>query len=112
MKSFYEAIYEWVAENFGESEANDPSWDIKALADHLSDTDIKSTELNANTKWLVYDELRDWNLKQDIEDVAEHKGIKLSEDDIEAIKRKYYKLDDETWEQLSMIIDDMKQERE
>ena len=111
MKTFYEAIYEWVAENFGESEANDPSWDIKALADHLGNTDIKSTELNANTKWVVYDELRDWNLEQDIEDVAKHHRIELSKDDIETIKRRYYKLDDETWEQLNMLIGDLKQER-
>lgn len=29
------AIYDFVVENFGESEANDPSWDIGALANHL-----------------------------------------------------------------------------
>lgn len=30
------AIYDWVEENFGESEAKDPSWDIHALAEHLN----------------------------------------------------------------------------
>lgn len=54
MKTFYEAIYEWVAENFGQSEADDPSWNIEALADHLSKSDINPDELNANT--LTYDE--------------------------------------------------------
>lgn len=29
------AIYDWVAENFGESEANDPSWDIGALVNNI-----------------------------------------------------------------------------
>lgn len=29
------AIYDYVVENFGESEANDPSWDIGSLASHL-----------------------------------------------------------------------------
>lgn len=29
------AITEWVTENFGESEADDPSWNIMLLADHL-----------------------------------------------------------------------------
>ena len=29
------AIYDYVFNNFGESEANDPSWDIGALANHL-----------------------------------------------------------------------------
>ena len=50
MKTFHEAIYEWVAENYGQSEADDPSWNIEALADHLSKTDIKPDELNAYTK--------------------------------------------------------------
>ncbi len=29
-------IYEWVKQNFGESEADDPSWSIEALADELA----------------------------------------------------------------------------
>lgn len=107
MKTFYEAIYEWVADNFGQSEADDPSWNIEALADHLSKTDIKPDELNANTKWLVYDELREWSLEQDIEQVAEQRGLTLSKVDIETIKHRYYKLDDETWEQLSIIMDEL-----
>lgn len=36
MKTFYDIIYQWVADNFGQSEADNPSWSIKALADHLS----------------------------------------------------------------------------
>lgn len=107
MKTFYEAIYEWVAENFGQSEADDPSWSIEALADHLSKTDIKPDELNANTKWLAYDELRAWSLEQDIEQVAESRGLTLTKTQIETIKHRYYKLDDETWEQLSMIMDEL-----
>lgn len=108
MKTFYEAIYEWVAENFGQNEADDPSWSIEALADHLSKTDIKPDELNASTKWLVYDKLREWNLEQDIEQVAESKGLTLTKEQVASVKHRYYKLDDETWEQLSIIMDDMK----
>lgn len=29
-------IYNWVKQNFGESEAEDPSWSIEALADELA----------------------------------------------------------------------------
>ena len=29
-------IYNWVAKNFGESEADDPSWSIEALAEELA----------------------------------------------------------------------------
>lgn len=107
MKTFYEAIYEWVKDNFGQSEADDPSWSIEALADHLSKTDIKPDELNAYTKSNVYDELREHFLEEDIEGVAKQRGLTLSKVDIETIKHRYYKLDDEIWEQLSIIMDDM-----
>ena len=30
-----EIIYNWVADNYGESEANDPSWNIDLLAEHI-----------------------------------------------------------------------------
>lgn len=30
-------IYDWVADNFGESEANDPSWSIGQLALHIEE---------------------------------------------------------------------------
>lgn len=107
MKDFKTIIYEWVKENFGESEADNPSWSIEALADHLSKTDIKPDELNANTQWLVYDKLKEHFLEEDIEGIAEQRGLTLSKVDIETIKYRYYKLDDETWEQLSIIMDDM-----
>lgn len=32
-----EIIYDWVKTNFGESEADDPSWSIEALAKHLDE---------------------------------------------------------------------------
>lgn len=103
----YDIIYKWVADNFGESEAEDPSWNIEALADHISKSDIDPDELNAYTKWRAFDELREWSLEQDIKQVAESKGITLSKPEIETIKHRYYKLDDETWEQISIIMDDM-----
>lgn len=34
-KEFEKIIYEWVKTNYGKSEADDPSWNIKALADEL-----------------------------------------------------------------------------
>lgn len=107
MKTFYEAIYGWVKDNFGESEADDPSWSIEALADHLSKTDIKPDELNANTKWLAYGELREHFLEEDIKSVAEQRGLTLSKVDIDTIKHRYYKLDDETYEQISMLMDEL-----
>ena len=35
-KQFEKIIYNWVKKNFGESEAEDPSWDIEALAEELA----------------------------------------------------------------------------
>ena len=82
MKTFYEAIYESVAENFGQSEADDPSWDIKALADHLNNTDIKPDELNAYTKGNVYSTLDQSYVEADVEEYAQDKGIKLTDQQI------------------------------
>ena len=33
-------IYSFVVRNFGESEANDPSWDISALADEINNIQV------------------------------------------------------------------------
>ena len=33
-------IYNWVKRNFGESEANDPSWDISSLADEINNIQV------------------------------------------------------------------------
>lgn len=107
MKTFYQAIYEWVKQNFGESEADEPSWSIEALADYLNKTDIKPDELSANTQWLAYDKLKEHFLEEDIKSVAEQRGLTLSKVDIETIKHRYYKLDDETWEQIAMLMDDL-----
>lgn len=109
--TFYDIIYKWVAENFGQSEADDPSWNIEALADHLSKTDIKPDELNANTQWLVYDKLKEHFLEDDIEQLAKDKGLTFTKDEVARIKHQYYKMDDETWAQLSAIMDNIVMER-
>ena len=82
MKTFYEAIYEWVADNFGQSEADDPSWSIEALADHLSKSDIKPVELNAYTNSAVYSTLEQSYVEEDVADYAERMGYKLTEQQI------------------------------
>lgn len=82
MKTFYEAIYEWVADSFGTQEAEDPSWNIEALADHLSKTDIKPDELNAYTKSNVYSMLDQHYVEEDVADYAESMGVELTEQQI------------------------------
>ena len=78
MKTFYEAIYEWVGKTYGTQEADDPSWSIKALADHLNNTDIKPDELNAYTKSNVYSTLDQHYVEENVEEYANGRGIKLT----------------------------------
>ena len=85
MKTFYEAIYEWVADNFGQSEADNPSWNIEALANHLSKTDIKPDELNAYTKNNVYSILEQQRIEEDVEGYAEGLDIELTEQQVKNI---------------------------
>lgn len=88
MKTFYEAIHEWVADNFGTQEAEDPSWNIEALADHLSKTDIKPDELNAYTKRVVYSTLDQSYTEEDVEQYANDRGIKLTDQQIRNVADK------------------------
>lgn len=76
--TFYDIIYKWVADNFGQSEADDPSWNIKALAKHLSEADINPDELNAMTKSLAYQKLEQTYLEEDVENYANDHDIKLT----------------------------------
>lgn len=65
--TFEEIITKWVADNFGTQEADDPSWNIKALADHLRHSDIDPGELNAYTKSTVYADLDQHYIEEDVE---------------------------------------------
>lgn len=63
-------IYQWVKRNFGESEADDPSWNIKALADYikeeegyfvpqletLTDKGANTLQILRNATWLDNDD--------------------------------------------------------
>ena len=53
-----------------------------ALAEHLSKTDIKPDELNANTQWLVYSTLDQHYVEEDVERYANDHGYKLTEQQI------------------------------
>lgn len=79
-QEFEKIIYEWVKTNFGESEADDPSWNIKALADEL---DKHFHEL--------YEKQEKEYIAEDVEYVAtELMGKELSDRQIKAVAGKYY----------------------
>ena len=61
-------IYNWVAKNFGESEAEDPSWSIEALAE----------ELNKHQHELYWAQELEY-LKEDVENFIDGTEYKLSE---------------------------------
>ncbi len=72
-------IYEWVKENFGESEADDPSWNIEALADELSKADFIH-----DIYWSIELEY----LKEDVEYYASEYNCKLTERQMYAVADK------------------------
>ena len=77
-KELHKFLYEWVKKNFGESEAEEPSWSIEALAHDLA---IEFMELDERSKII--------NITDDILEVAEDNGIDLKKRDAESIARKY-----------------------
>ena len=65
LQDFYEkTIYEWVKNNFGESEADDPSWNISMLAEELAS---KYTE----TMGIIVDIQKDYTMTLDPADFGE-----------------------------------------
>lgn len=77
-EEFKKFLYEWVKKNFGESEADDPSWSIEALAHDLRDEYIKIKE-REETEWV----------KEDVEYVANDHDIKLTDKQAYAVAQEY-----------------------
>lgn len=75
-KLIYDAIYKWVAKNFGESEAEDPSWSIEALAHDLT---------NAQLIFDIYKIIEYEYLRDDCDMVAEGMEIKLTDEERDAV---------------------------
>ena len=71
-------LYEWVKKNFGQSEADDPSWSIEALAHDLREEYIKIKE-REETEWV----------KEDVEYVAKNHDIKLTDKQAYAVAQEY-----------------------
>lgn len=60
-------IYKWVAENYGQAEADDPSWNIEGLAEAVYELRHK----------IYYDEERQYQ-EEDCDMVAENMGVELT----------------------------------
>lgn len=93
-------IYEWVKNNFGESEADDPSWDINALAEEL-------TKQRHEIHTLVDDDF----LMQDARSEAEEMGLTLNDAEARGvieIYKDHEEIDHWLWQN---IIKDVKERK-
>lgn len=77
-QEFKKFLYEWVKKNFGESEADDPSWSIGALAHDLADE-----------YWKIQEKVERENIKEDIKYVAGNNDIELTEQELADIADDY-----------------------
>lgn len=83
-KTIYKTIYEWVAKNFGESEAEDPSWSIKALAHDLAKSQLPQT---------IYRQIEHMYLTEDCKEIAEENDIELTDEQIEWVVEEFKNTD-------------------
>ena len=77
-KELRKFLYEWVKKNFGQSEADDPSWSIEALSKDLT-----------KKYWDIHHKRVLDNIKDDVMMTAEENGISLSEKDAYTIAFDY-----------------------
>ena len=77
-EEFKKFLYEWVKKNFGQSEADDPSWSIEALAHDLKYEYISLKE-REDLEWV----------KEDVEYVANDHDIKLTDKQAYAVAQNY-----------------------
>ena len=77
-EEFKKFLHKWVKKNFGQSEADDPSQSIEALAHDLRDEYIKIKE-REDLEWV----------KEDVEYVANDHDIKLTDKQAYAVAQEY-----------------------
>lgn len=77
-QEFNKFLYEWVKKNFGQSEADDPSWNIEALAHDLTDE-----------YWKIQERAERENIEEDIKYVAGNNDIELTEQELADIADDY-----------------------
>lgn len=96
-KQFYnDIIYKWVKENFGESEADNPSWSIEALAEEL---DKHAYEL--------FHKIEKENVEEDVVWVAkEYLDTELTDEELEIVTENY--MNSDGYGSLSDKVEDIK----
>ena len=77
-EEYQKDIYNWVAKNFGKSEADDPSWSIEALAEEMQKTFLR-----------IHEEIIRTGIADAIQGIADDNGIELTDEDLDLAVDEY-----------------------
>lgn len=77
-EEYQKDIYNWVAKNFGESEAEDPSWSIEALAEEMQKTFLR-----------LHEEIIRTDIADAVQGVADDNGIELTDKELDLVVDEY-----------------------
>lgn len=77
-EEYQKDIYNWVAKNFGESEAEDPSWNIEALAEEMQKTFLR-----------IHEEIIRMGIAEAIQGVADDNDIELTGEELDFVVDEY-----------------------
>ena len=77
-EEYQKDIYNWVASNYGKSEADDPSWSIDALAEEMQKTFLR-----------IHEEIIRTGIADAIKGVADDNGIELTDEELDLAVDEY-----------------------
>lgn len=77
-KEYRKAIRKWVKKCYGQSEANNPSWNIKALAEAMAEEHMK-----------LHEEIVRTDIAEAVKGIAEDNGIELTDKQIDVVADEY-----------------------
>ena len=89
-------IREWVKKNYGEAEADNPSWDIHALAEEI-----------CKEKYTIHTYVQKEYDMEDIDDVASAQEITLNDEQRELAYYRYKKLESSNLDLLYDIVSEV-----
>lgn len=93
-------IKEWVRENFGTQEMEDPCYNIEELSKEI-----------AKHRYEIHSIVQEEYDLEDINSEAKRMGVKLSEDDKLWVLHRYKKLEDSNLESLYYIIEEINERK-
>ena len=103
-KEIERIITAWVKKSYGENEAENPSWDIKALAEELD-----------HNVYHIHHDIEFENELENVKLIAEYEGIELTEQEAKDATNEYmisneYRSLDQSWDIIKHYIEEVKGE--